>query len=372
MSTLKILHIIWSANVGGIEKIVLDLSSAQQQGGKLHAEVMVCSNGGVYVEKFRSAGIQCHVLGMKGAMNFSVSRWRSLKKIFSGFDVLHFHSFNPWVAMGAVASGKIVFYTEHGNFAMGRKRRISEKINNRLLEYFLNKKVNFISFNSGFSEKIARQRYGLKNTTGKVISNGIDFGNNRKTDASFIPDSVKERIAGKFIVGTCSRFVAVKKIERLIRVFAKFSKGKADVVLLLAGDGPLRKDYEQLAQELSVSNSTIFTGFSNHALALQQCMDVAVYPSGGEAFGLVAVESLSLGVPVLVFEDGGGLCEIVSGISPLDVVRDEETLLQRITYYYTNKHEIPLLKESRANYARKYDIKRMESEFYDLYVKLTS
>ncbi len=370
MDKIRVLHIIWSSNIGGIEKLVFDLTKSQLQNTKLSAEVLVCGSGGIYIDRFRRANINCHLLGMKGAVNFSFAKAGFLKKLFKEFDILHFHSFNAWVATQAIASHKKIFFTEHGNFAFSRKRKLSEIINVSILKIFLNNYVNFISFNSKFSEATAKERYGLKGGQREVIPNGIDLGTSRETDASFIPERVLGSVSGKFVVGTCSRFVAFKKIDRLIRVFSEFSRDKNDVVLLLCGDGSLKKDYEKLVQELGLSEIAIFTGYSNHPLAMQQCMDVTVYPSLQEPFGLVAVESFSLGKPVLVFADGGGLTEIVSGMMPDDVVSDMEHMRERMTYYYDNREQISSLKESRIQYARRYDVKVMEEHFFNRYKKL--
>jgi glycosyltransferase involved in cell wall biosynthesis len=372
MAEIRILHILWSAGVGGIEKQVYDLVRAQQQNGSLSVEVLICKDGGIYADKFIELNVPCHILKMTGALDFSPARASRIKNLFAGFDVLHFHSFNAWIAWFAAKSGKPIVYSEHGNFAIGRKRGMGEMLNRSLQRKFLNAGVDFISFNSEFTRGVAQKIFGLHNVNQEVVSNGIDFANRPDADALNIPDFFRRKLKGKFVAGTCSRFVAVKKIERLIRSFSEFSSDKPDAVLLLCGDGPGRKGYEKLIKELNLIDKTIITGFTDHALSFQALMNVAVYPSAGEAFGLAAVESLSLGIPVIVFKDGGGLTEIVSGIDRDNIVNDEHELTQRMTYYYSEKNDSLLMKNNRSGYARRYDLTFMEERFFARYKKLVS
>lgn len=370
MARLRVIHIIWSAGIGGIERLVFDLVKAQQKNNELEVSVLISKDGGVYIDRFLGLEIPCHVLGMAGALDFSPARAARVKKLFADADVIHFHSFNPWIAWHAIKSRKAVVYTEHGNFAIGRKKSFTEAVNTGLLKKFLNTKVDFISFNSAFTQNTALMRYRLKCVKQEVVANGIDFS--QQESPAVIPEEIQTRIAGKFIVGTCSRFVAVKKIDRLIRAYALFCRNKSDVVLMLCGDGPARGNYETLVRELQIDKQVIITGYTDHARTYMELMHVGVYPSSGEAFGLAAVETLAAGTPVIVFSDGGGLTEIVSGISMEDVVADETVLLNRMEYYYRDKSTSFLKRNERMKYAEKYNIREMESKFFHHYQKLTS
>src|SRR6187549_3118347 len=93
MTKIRVLHILWSAGIGGIEKLVYDLAKAQQQHGNVQVEVMVCKDGGRYIDKFRRENIPCHILGMKRAIDFSPAKASKIKNLFKRFNVLHFHSF---------------------------------------------------------------------------------------------------------------------------------------------------------------------------------------------------------------------------------------------------------------------------------------
>lgn len=123
------------------------------------------------------------------------------------------------------------------------------------------------------------------------------------------PDSVGERFAvperedkapsETFTVGCVSRLEPGKNCQTLLEAFAKLAIPNKR--LMLVGDGTQRVMLEQAAKQLEVADSTTFTG----ALPREKLPEVLanfsvfVFPSVRESFGLVAVEALACGVPVI-------------------------------------------------------------------------
>ena len=216
--------------------------------------------------------------------------------------------------LAAIFSGKKIVYTLHGNFVYGRKVKLTDKVNQYFIRLVLNRFVDKVTFNSKFTESTAHKKYGLNSVRTQLVYNGVDFTNLILTDNNDIK-FFRDRHSNKFIVGTIARFAGVKRIDRLIDAFEIFSKDKNDVLLLLTGDGPLRQSLEQKVKDHNMESKVIFTGFQKNAANWESLMNVCVFPSQNESFGLVAVEALYLGRPVMVFNDGGGLVEITEGIS---------------------------------------------------------
>jgi len=99
-------------------------------------------------------------------------------------------------------------------------------------------------------------------------------------------------------------------------------------------------------------------------------MDVCVFPSTTETFGLVAIETLFLGKPTIVFKDGGGITEIINGINKEDIVSDEIELVARLIYYFDNNVAISNGMKKRINYAKQFSIENMAEEFNVVYSQL--
>jgi glycosyltransferase involved in cell wall biosynthesis len=299
---------------------------------------------------------------------FAVSRSRKaeLKEIVSKQDILHFHSFIPAIARVAAAASVSIVYTEHGNFGFGRRRKVRDYLKAWLLQRFLSDHVDFLSFNSEFTRKIAEERYDLQHIERGVVQNGIDF-NSRRIDGTDIAPNVHSRIHGKFVVGTSSRFAGFKRIDRLIDAFARFSRQR-DAVLLLVGDGPLRDQLHKRAADLGVADKTIFAGYQANVRPYQNAMNVCVFPSQYEPFGLAAVETLSLGKSTIVFKDAGGMSEIIGGYCTEDVVDDVAQLAKRLEHYYVRRHDSDEGRaEARIQRAHEFDINTMVCRFADIY-----
>jgi len=85
-----------------------------------------------------------------------------------------------------------------------------------------------------------------------------------------------------------------------------------DFVLEFVGDGATRASCEGLAVQLGVAKNCIFTGFLSHPEVLSRMAGAwaTIVPSRNEAFGLVNIESMALGVPV-IGSNTGGTAEII-------------------------------------------------------------
>src|SRR5258708_34135570 len=95
ISPLKVLHILWTAHFGGIERLVLDLAQAQSASHEIRANVLFGRAEGEMLAHYRSAAVAFKNAHLRNGFDISQKRKRELKQIFSGYDVLHFQSFIP-------------------------------------------------------------------------------------------------------------------------------------------------------------------------------------------------------------------------------------------------------------------------------------
>ncbi len=368
---LKVLHIIGSAGIGGISKLVLDLSVAQQQDISLKiGDFFIITKKGDYQETYEKNHLKIFSANLTSGFDIRISKYITAYKLFRQYDILHFHSFHVFTALTAIFSDKTIIYTEHGTFGFRRRWKFKDYINKLFLQkIFLNKFVNTITFNSLFTEKTAQHMYGLANTNRQVIYNGTNIDEIYKTSNETIEPDILTRIKGKFVIGTMSRFVGMKRIDRLIEAFSKFQTEK-DTILLLIGDGPLRPELEHMVRNHGLSHKVIFTGYRNNISKFQKLLNLCVFPSQHEPFGLVSIEMLLLGKPVVIFNDGGGVTEVIGGYSQNDIVASIDELAERLNCYYKNRNEEDTMKQERIKYAKTFDIKNTVNQFKSLYLEV--
>ena len=130
---------------------------------------------------------------------------------------------------------------------------------------------------------------------------------------------------GRLVVGAVGRLVPEKGFDVLIHAMVEL----ADAELVLMGDGPARAELEDLARRLGVRDRITFTGWVEPPWAVRQRCDVLAVPSRVEGFGLVAVEGLLAGIPV-VASRVGGLPEVIEdGVTGLLVEPGDSGSLAR-------------------------------------------
>ena len=106
------------------------------------------------------------------------------------------------------------------------------------------------------------------------------------------------------IVGI-GRLVHKKGFDLLLHAVAAIRDDGLDVTLVLAGSGPESRSLLRLSRELGLENVVHFLGWQDD---VQQCLedaDVFVLPSRDEPFGIVCLEAMALGVPVIATRTDG-------------------------------------------------------------------
>lgn len=135
---------------------------------------------------------------------------------------------------------------------------------------------------------------------GRVLRNGVEMPSGSEPE--------QERLG----VVAAGRFVHVKGFDLLLRAWARVAPDHSRQILTIAGDGPKRHELETLARDLGVSASVVFPGLlpRTELQARFRTAAAVVVPSREEALGLVALEAMAAGAPV-VASDAGGLPELV-------------------------------------------------------------
>jgi N-acetyl-alpha-D-glucosaminyl L-malate synthase BshA len=158
---------------------------------------------------------------------------------------------------------------------------------------------------SEFLSKEACRQFGVDRDI-DVIYNFIDPVRHDRP----IPPCIPERCCPEqFTVMHISNFRPVKRVGDVVKVFARVTE-RLDAHLVMIGDGPDAGRARQLAEDLGVLDKVTFTGVLDGVADLLRAANVLLLPSETESFGLVALEAMASGVPV-VASDVGGLPEVV-------------------------------------------------------------
>ena len=174
------------------------------------------------------------------------------------------------------------------------------------IQRFLYRFVHKIHCVSWAVAKKMRTEIGVPDELIKVIYNGVDLD-------LFEPKSQSNQ--GPSVVGCVGDFYSrVKGHNYLIESLPHILAVKPNTALWLVGDGVLRFELERKVQELGVEDNVIFCGRQENVAPYYRKFDVLVLPSISEAFGLVLIEAMATGIPVVASKVEG----------PAEIIEDKE------------------------------------------------
>ena len=133
-----------------------------------------------------------------------------------------------------------------------------------------------------------------------VVPNPVDI-------SAFSPASEGKKALKPFVFLCVALLRPEKRLDLLLRAFATVRQNNPDTQLVLVGDGPQRLNIEHLISNLNLQSSVTLTGYlpqTEIAGWMQKCHTL-ILPSEVETFGLVLVEAMACGLPVIATRCGG-------------------------------------------------------------------
>ncbi len=169
-----------------------------------------------------------------------------------------------------------------------------------------------------------------------------------------------------------SNFRKVKRVDDVVKIFVQLNK-VIPSKLLFVGDGPERSYVERLSRECEAHADIRFLGRQEQMEDILAISDLFILPSEYESFGLVALEAMASGVPV-VSTNAGGLPEInIEGVTGfLSNVGDVDDMSKKIINAFSDEKTFDEMKKNAFNQAKKFDIDKIVPEYESLYKKVLS
>ncbi len=324
---MKILMLTWEYPpriVGGIARVVHDLSHRLIKDGH-EVTVITYKEGNVpYFEDDKGVKVYRvdnyminpnNFIDWIMQLNFNLlAKANELIDKEGKFDVIHAHDWLVTYAAKAIKSSynTPIVATIHATEA-GRNSGIHDETQRYIndTEWMLTYEANEVIVNSNYMKCELQRNFGLPFEKINVIPNGVNLtmysGIERDYDfrRNYASDNEK-------IILYAGRLVYEKGVQYLIGAMPKILQNYHDAKLVIAGRGGMYDDLKAQVDYLGLGNKVYFTGYMDHKslCKLYKCADIAVFPSTYEPFGIVALEGMLAGNPIVV-SDIGGLNEIV-------------------------------------------------------------
>jgi glycosyltransferase involved in cell wall biosynthesis len=360
---LRVLHCMWGGSIGGAERAVYLLVREQMRDPTLAPALLYAQPGGPYWQRAQELG--CPVVTANLKHGRSLASVGKIARAMRAFDIHHFHSAEPLLMLGSVrCKGVRRVYTHRGGIThYPLRKRAQYAVTGALLR----NSFHAFSGNTRHATTCAAQILRMKADDFEVTYNGLDFDLLEPQRAEHevraeigIPESA-------FVVGTAAHLRPWKRIDVLIRAIVEVDDPA--VRLLILGDGPDRGRLESLAAQVEPGGRIVFAGAKTDVADYLNAMDAFCLPSMAlESFGNAAVEAMALGLPTIVFADGGGLTEHVQNGATGLVVGSEAELVIALRRLITDPDVATRLGEAgRAAVRARYTPPRAARAYRSLY-----
>ena len=285
-TTVRIVQLLQTLEIGGLERLAIDLALRQKLEG--HEPLLYCVvHAGPLADVAAAAGIPVHVFGKADGFSPRIIGQLAARLLKDRADVLHAHNalvLHYGITAAKLARVPVVVHTQHAS-NLDSDRRLS-----RLW-------TCMVSFTDAvvFVSQSSRDHFVVKNGISRhntrVIYNGIDFEK--------FSSRVKSGVAPVcFRFGTVGRLQPVKDHVTLIQAFARVCNVIPGAELHILGDGPCRLAMEQAATSLGVANSVILHGANLDVAGFLSKLDLFVLSSLEEGLPIALMEAMATGLPI--------------------------------------------------------------------------
>ena len=305
MNKLRVLHLLDTRNWAGTERYILTLA-AQQAATAAVEPVVGCPAGSPLHDRATEAGLKCLAIGEGSKPANNARNAISLRRIATQFDLLHSH--NGRCLAAAVASGGRVVATQHFIRPASADRGGVKGTASRLISRALAQRVRRWIAISDASRTAMIDR-------GEISADRIELVYNGVAEPRYTRSRVETRreleVVGDVPVVLCvCRLEPEKDVATLVDAAARLRTKPA---IWIAGVGVERSTLETKAAKLAVP--VRFLGMRADVADLMAAADVVVLPAPEEPFGLVLIEAMAVGRPIVACGAGG----------PLEIVQDGAT-----------------------------------------------
>lgn len=356
--SVRLLIITKQLDYGGTEKIIMSI--CRNLKSRLES-ITVLSDKGVYTKELQSLKIRHVMIPSTDIKTPSaiIQTMRTIKKVVKEDNINLIHSHHRmttlYCQMCRLFSKKIPLITTY--------------------HYLFQGADSFLTRPSDMNIAVSRTIY-------RHLINSCRFPQNRthtilnsiKTEEFINPGTEEKLIFTDKKVITCpGRVVKGKGLEMFLDMAAILLKKRDNLMFAIAGDGDLREDLERRSETLGISDKVIFTGFCDNMPAVLNSSDIVLCPSEEEGFGLIVVEAMAAGTPVIASDIDAFTDLIEEGLNGLiartgsakDFAEKTEKLLTDSELY--NK-----IKTEGFRISSEFSETAMTDHYYDTYMRCIS
>jgi glycosyltransferase involved in cell wall biosynthesis len=368
---LRIVFLVGTLNLGGIERLITDLAVALKNTG--HWDPSVCcliSKTGPFVQNLEECDIpvyQCPI--QPHMMSFPIRLARLLKSISP--DLVHSQvAYSlPWQVLGTRKAGvKKIIFTQHSDYPYWKSHFWARW---RLRAYF-RLCWPYISAYTTVSQAVRdslSSLVGIPVKSFRVIYNPVNLDKFNFDAAARL--AVRRELGvgeDEFLVGSIGRLDVPKGHRYLLEAAKAVIQALPNASFLIIGDGPLSETLKEQTRQLGIASRICFPGQRTDVQRIYPALDCFVSASIREGFHIALAEAMASCVPVVATKVGG-TSEVLGASYPYLVpAEDPLALAQALLSLASNPDKARLLaKKSHQRVVQMFNLDMIVHQYVTLY-----
>jgi glycosyltransferase involved in cell wall biosynthesis len=315
-SKFRIIYVITALNVGGAETMLYRMLEKINR-EQYDVTVITLRDEGI-IGKRISCELNIEVINLNLQHGFKplFSLYKFVKMVKKlNPDILHAHMFHANILIRLTRlfnSRPVIICTIHN---INEKGRHKSAVVREYLYRFTDGLCDFTSHVSrAGKDKFVRIKAVPENKI-EYIPNGIDLSISRFESEQLALLKSELRINKEFIFLAVGSLTKQKDYPNLLKAFAAVNNNYKNTILLIAGDGPLKREIEAFVDKILPKKSVLLLGIREDIMALMNMADVFVLSSAWEGLPIVLLEAAASGLPLIATNVGGNS----------EIVRDRKT-----------------------------------------------
>ena len=324
---MKIVHVVESLDVGGLEHTVLALARAQRRRG--HGVALICLwHRGALAERAAAEGIDVQCCNKRGGLDLLALRALRGMLARARADVVHSHNSMAHYYTAAAALGlglPRLLSTRHGMGSADLNAR-----RERLYRLAMRRTDAAVSVCAAARTRFVEQRI-MPAHKAVVVPNGIELAHFMVRDAEH-GQRLRQALglpAQALLFGSIGRLHEAKRQRLLLRALRMLLDDGQAAALVLVGEGDQRASLEEDVDELGLNRHVRMLGARADVPELLAGMDVFVLPSRTEGYSLALVEASAAALAIIATRVGGNAEIVEDGVGGLLVPAEDVNALAR-------------------------------------------
>lgn len=366
---MRIVHVIPSLLKGGAERIVLNMCNQFQQMNGVDCVLITFRPDNAYA--FLTDQIRWEVIpsvmipSLKGKNVVEVDALQAFLDDYNP-DVIHSHLFESEMVLSQIQTTALRVVHFHDNMHQMKRIKWGEKMNKQSITELYERKivVGRLKTQNAIAIAISEDSFEFVNQQlpdiieKKMLLNAID------TTLFYHPVQTKkeQRIV---MIGSLT---PLKRQELAIRAIHELKKRGRQVVLDLIGDGVQRETLLAQIKDLDLSDTVVLHGNLDHPETLLKKASVYLHTSKSEAFGLVLIEAMASGLPVVCTDGGGNKALIQEGENGFLIEeQNPELIADKLELLLSDENLRLKMGRFAQEFSKKFDIVLYAQKLMDIY-----